>query len=101
MSVFRPDILRIILRIMKIDVRYKHFQVYNLFLCVLVVFINTVCFVWLTLIQCGGRFLTSEAVECAALSLERMHYIESSDRLATCVLCVCDSVTDDVFEEDF
>ena len=43
--------------------------------------------------------LTAEAVECAALSLERVDDIERGDGLALGVLGVCDRVADDTLEE--
>jgi len=44
--------------------------------------------------------LTSETVEGAALALEGVDDVESSDGLTTSVLGVGDSVTDDVLKED-
>ena len=43
--------------------------------------------------------LSTKAVESAALALERMDHIKSSHSLATSVLSVGHSVTNDVFEE--
>jgi hypothetical protein len=48
----------------------------------------------------GRTRLAAEAVEGAALALEGVHDIESSDGLTTSVLSVGDGVTDDVLEED-
>ena len=45
--------------------------------------------------------LTAEAVQSAALSLERVHDIKSRDGLAASMLSVGDSVTDDVLKEHF
>ena len=45
------------------------------------------------------KFLSSESVEGAALSLESVDYIECSDSLPAGVLGVCDCVSDDVLEE--
>ena len=44
--------------------------------------------------------LAAEAVQRAALALERVHDVERRDRLAARVLRVRDGVTDDVLEED-
>jgi len=44
--------------------------------------------------------LTSETIEGAALALEGVDDVESSDGLTTSVLGVGDSVTDDVLKED-
>jgi len=44
--------------------------------------------------------LCAEAVEGLALSLECIDDIEGSDSLATCVLSVCDCITDNVLKED-
>jgi len=43
--------------------------------------------------------LTSETVQSAALSLERMHHIQSSDRLAAGMLSIGYCVTDHVLKE--
>lgn len=43
--------------------------------------------------------LATEAVEGAALSLERVHNVEGGDGLPLCVLSVSDCVTDDTLEE--
>ena len=45
------------------------------------------------------RCLTTEAVEGAALPLERVDDVEGGDGLALGVLSVCDSIADDAFEE--
>ena len=44
--------------------------------------------------------LSAEAVESAALSLERVHDVKRGDGLAASVLGVGHGVTDDVLEED-
>ena len=46
-----------------------------------------------------ARCLTTEAVEGAALPLERVDDIEGGDGLALGVLSVCDCIADDTFEE--
>ena len=47
-----------------------------------------------------GADLAAEAVEGAALALERVDYVHGGDGLAAGVLRVGDGVTDDVLEED-
>ena len=49
---------------------------------------------------CIENFLTTEAVEGAALALECVDDVKSSNSLAASVLSISDSVTDDVLEED-
>jgi hypothetical protein len=46
-----------------------------------------------------GRCLTAEAVQGAALALERVHHVQGGDGLAAGVLGVGDRVTDDVLQE--
>jgi hypothetical protein len=48
----------------------------------------------------GSTSLAAEAVERAALALERVHDVERRDGLAARVLRVRDAVADDVLEED-
>jgi hypothetical protein len=43
--------------------------------------------------------LSTEAVESASLALECVDDVERSDGLSLGVLCVCDGITDDRFEE--
>ncbi len=50
-------------------------------------------------VECERSRLTTETVESAALSLERVDNVEGCDCLALGVLSVCDSVADDTFEE--
>jgi len=57
---------------------------------------SIVCFVVATALKC----LAAEAVEGAALSLERVHDVEGRDGLTAGVLGVGDGVADDVLEED-
>ena len=45
------------------------------------------------------KFLSSEAVESAALTLERVDDVHGGDRLSLGVLAVRDGVTDDVLED--
>ena len=47
----------------------------------------------------GKRELTSEAVQSAALPLEGVHYVHSSDGLPLGMLGVSDGVTDDTLQE--
>ena len=42
---------------------------------------------------------TAESIQRTTLPLERIHDIHSGHSLATGVLCICDSVTDDILEE--
>ncbi|CAG5092672.1 Similar to Histone H3 (Urechis caupo) [Cotesia congregata] len=49
----------------------------------------------------GVRYLTSETVESTALTFQCVDYIHGCDSLTFSVLCVSDSVTDDVFKENF
>lgn len=65
----------------------------------MVVFINTVCF-FVDRVCFEMKFLSSESVEGAALSLESVDYIECSNSLPASVLSVCDCVSDDILEED-
>ena len=51
------------------------------------------------LASCGGGYLTTEAVEGAALPLKGVDNVERRDSLALGVLGVGDSVTDDTLEE--
>ena len=46
------------------------------------------------------KFLSSESVEGAALSLESVDHIECGNSLPAGVLGVCDCVSDDVLKED-
>ena len=48
----------------------------------------------------GGRSLTTETVEGAALALEGVHHIKGGHGLAAGVLGVGDRVTDDILKED-
>jgi hypothetical protein len=43
--------------------------------------------------------LSTETVECAALSLQSIDNVERGDRLALGVLGVCDSIANDAFKE--
>jgi hypothetical protein len=43
--------------------------------------------------------LAAEAVQCAALSLESIHYVQGCHRLSAGMLGVSDCITDDVLEE--
>ena len=43
--------------------------------------------------------LTAEAIQGTSLTLQSVHNIESCDSLPAGVLCVCDSVTDDILQE--
>lgn len=45
--------------------------------------------------------LTSKTVESAALSLQRMYDVKSSDCLTTGMLSVCDGVANDVLKKNF
>ena len=65
----------------------------------MVVLRNTVCF-FLDCVCFALKFLSSESVEGAALSLQSVDHIECSDSLSASVLSVCDCVSDDVLEED-
>jgi len=49
--------------------------------------------------ECGLGCLTSETVKSATLSLESVDNIEGGNSLSLSVLCVCDGITDDTFEE--
>ena len=49
--------------------------------------------------MCTDKNLTAETVQGTALSLQCVHYIESSDCLAAGVLCVRDCIPDHVFQE--
>ena len=44
--------------------------------------------------------LSSESVECTSLTFQGVDHIHSSDSLSLCMLAVCNSITDDVLEED-
>ena len=56
---------------------------------------------FLILFEMGWKFLTSEAVQGATLSLQSVDHIEGSHSLPARVLSVCHSVSDDVLEEHF
>ena len=47
------------------------------------------------------RYLTSETVQSAALSLESVHYVKSSDSLAAGMLSIGHSVANHILEEHF
>ena len=55
------------------------------------------CCILVTNLQAG--YLSAEAVQGAALSLEGVHDIKSSDSLAASVLSVGHGITDDVLQE--
>ena len=63
----------------------------------LVVLINTVLY----LFDFKREFLTSEAVQSATLSLQRVDHVEGSYSLPARVLSVCYCISDDVLEEHF
>uniref|UniRef100_A0A1X7VLY4 Uncharacterized protein n=1 Tax=Amphimedon queenslandica TaxID=400682 RepID=A0A1X7VLY4_AMPQE len=48
----------------------------------------------------GLRCLPSETIECTSLPLQSIDDIHSSDCLSLGMLCVSDSITDDILEED-
>ncbi len=50
--------------------------------------------------MCVEAILASEAIQGPALALEGVDHVEGSDGLATAVLGVGHSVTDDVLQED-
>jgi len=47
-----------------------------------------------------GLFVSSESVQGATLSLQRVHYIHSGHCLSASVLGVGDGIADDVLQED-
>ena len=48
-----------------------------------------------------GNCLTSESVQGSALSLQGVDDVHSCDGLPLGVLCVCNGITDYIFQEDF
>ena len=45
--------------------------------------------------------LTTESVQSASLSFQGVDDVHGSDSLSLGVLCVCDCITDDIFQENF
>ncbi len=62
--------------------------------------LKTPCLLVLQVCRETRKRLSTETVESAALSLESVHNVKSSDGLSAGVLSVGDSVTDDVLKED-
>lgn len=48
----------------------------------------------------GCKCLTAKTVQGPALAFQSIHNIEGCDSLAASMLCVCDGITNNVFEKD-
>ena len=56
---------------------------------------------WFSRFRLAERKLTSESVKGASLAFQSVDDIHCGDGLSLGVLTVCDSITDDIFQENF